>query len=253
MADTGGVRELPDNQSLYEATALPGPIPGIGRAVDAVLRGLLQSTPTDRLSASDAASALRAALYGPGDWAGVAAVAGALHEGAAGSGSGSASSADGVGSLDVPDAAMSFVQEQTCALGRTEGVDGVVGSGIGVSFGVAGPASASRLPGGDASYGVYGWGDGRLLDGEASLWDRQCRREMLVGGEGETGGARAVADRMSADCGALLRVVRRFGREDAEAVGGAVAVPGGDGNGGGVGDDMGMGGPRVPASGAGGE
>lgn len=35
--------------------------------------------------------------------------------------------------------------------------------------------------------------------------------------------------------------------------GGAVAVPGGDGNGGGVGDDMGMGGPRVPASGAGGE
>ena len=60
--------ELPDNTTWYSDGAIPG-LPaeaGCPYALEAVLRGLLQSRPEDRLPPEEAIEALLASLYGPG-------------------------------------------------------------------------------------------------------------------------------------------------------------------------------------------
>ena len=58
---------MPDNTTWYSDSAIPG-LPakaGCPDALEAVLRGLLQSRPEDRLPPEEAVRALHASLYGP--------------------------------------------------------------------------------------------------------------------------------------------------------------------------------------------
>lgn len=60
-------RQVPEHSTLYEDSAIPR-LPQAGRELEAILRGLLQSRPSDRLPPAVAIRALRALLYGPDNW-----------------------------------------------------------------------------------------------------------------------------------------------------------------------------------------
>jgi len=71
---------LPDNTTWYPDGAIPG-LPteaGCPDALEAVLRGLLQSRPEDRLPPEEAVRALHASVYGPVDVGEAAAVSGGM-------------------------------------------------------------------------------------------------------------------------------------------------------------------------------
>lgn len=80
----------------------------------------------------------------------------------------------------------------------------------GLGWGLAGPAPKARLPIGEEAYGAFGWGERRCVPGEASLWDRFLRREVLLRGDGVDGSASCLAQ----DCRELIEAVRRFAQRD---------------------------------------